>query len=200
MTDPSDITQRCQSAFLSLLEQQPFNALRMADVAKLAGTSRPTLYRHFHSKEQLFRASVDGLFDQFYDQAEPYLEQFEDSLSLVVNFLASSVAFQQRALIQTLLSSGADNLFMSQLRKYFARLLGTLLRQKNIKPLRQSDIDIITAMLAGACFYCLKEWERNGMQQPPKQMAKLLAHLFNGQLLSLIEPDPNHCPPAPLPK
>lgn len=197
MTEHSDIAPRCQRAFLSLLEQQPFSALRMADVAKLAGTSRPTLYRHFHSKEQLFRASVDGLFDQFYDQAEPYLEQFEDSLSLVVNFLASSVAFQQRALIQTLLSSGADDLFISQLRKYFARLLGTLLRQKNIKPLRQSDVGIITSMLAGACFYCLKEWEKHGMQQPPKQMAKVLAHLFNGQLLSLIEIDKSEKKPLP---
>jgi AcrR family transcriptional regulator len=200
MNDTPDIAQRCQHAFLSLLEQQTFSAMRMADVAKLANTSRPTLYRHFHSKEQLFRASVDELFDQFYDQAEPYLEQFEDSLSLVVNFLASSVAFQQRALIQTLLSSGADDLFISQLRKYFARLLGTLLRQKEIKPIRQSDVDIITSMLAGACFYCLKEWENNGMQQSPKQMAKVLAHLFNGQLLSLIETDQNPLSPQASPK
>lgn len=189
MTDSADIPVRCQNAFLALLQQQPFNTLRMADVAKLAGTSRPTLYRHFHSKEQLFRASLDGLFDQFYDQAEPYLEQFEDSLSLAVNLLASSVAFQQRALIKTLLASGADDIFISQIRKYFARLLGTLLRQKKIKPLRQSDVDIITSMLAGACFYSLKEWEQNGMQQSPKKMAKILAHLFNGQLISLIESD-----------
>lgn len=187
MSENSDITLRCQTALLSLLEQQSFSDVRMAQIAAAAGTSRPTLYRHYSSKEQLFRSIVDGLFEQFYDQAEPYLEHFEDSLALAVNYLASSVAFQQKELIQTLLKSGADEIFISQMRKYFARLIGTLLRQGPTKKISQSDVDLVTALLAGACFYGLKEWMNSGMQQTPKQMAKVLTHLFNGQLLSLIE-------------
>ena len=183
----NDVAERCQQAFLDLLGEQPFSALRMADVARRANTSRPSLYRHFHSKEELFRSAVDTLFEQFYDQAEPYLEHFEDSLSLAVNYLASSVAYQHRELIDVLLRAGADEIFVSQMRKYFARLLGTLLRQQPERKVRSEDVSLITALLAGACFAALKEWHRNGMLQSPRQMARVLAHLFNAQLLGLIE-------------
>lgn len=185
--DSSDISVRCQQALVGLLQNQPYASVRMADIAAAADTSRPTLYRYYHSKEQLFRAVVDSLFEQFYDQAEPYLTQFEESLTLVVNYLASSVAYQHRDLIRTLLDSGADDIFVSQMRKYFARLLGTLLRQKPEQKFRNQDIDLVTALLAGACFAALKEWHHNGMQQSPRQMAKVLAHLFNAQLLELLE-------------
>ncbi len=182
----ADIASRCQQAFVSLLSEQSFQQVRMAEVATRAGTSRPTLYRHYHNKEQLFRASVDMLFEQFYDQAEPYLTQFEDSLALAVNYLASSVAYQHRELIRTLLQSGADEIFISQMRKYFSRLIGTLLRQQPERKFRQEDIGLVTALLAGACFASLKEWHANGMVQSPRHMARVLAHLFNAQLLELI--------------
>jgi len=182
----TDLSTRCQQAFVALLGEQPYQRVRMADVAARAGTSRPTLYRHYHNKEQLFRACVDMLFEQFYDQAEPYLTQFEDSLALAVNYLASSVAYQHRALIHTLLESGADDIFISQMRKYFARMIGTLLRQQPDRKVRQEDIALVTALLAGACFASLKEWHANGMKQSPHHIARVLAHLFNAQLLDLI--------------
>lgn len=181
-----DSTMRCQQAFIRLLADMPLASVRMAEVAAAAGVSRPTLYRHFHSKEQLFRAAVDSMFEQFYDQAEPYLTQYEDSLALALNFLASSVAFQHRPLIETLLRHGDDQLFVSQMRKYFARMLGTLIRHQPERRFRQIDLDLITAMLAGACFYALREWVANGMQQTPHEMARVLAHVFNGQLLALV--------------
>ena len=55
MPENPDISQRCQAALLSLLERQSFSDVRMAQIAAAANTSRPTLYRYYASKEQLFR-------------------------------------------------------------------------------------------------------------------------------------------------
>ena len=178
--------QRCQQAFIELLRERGDDGVRMVEVARRAGVSRPTLYRYFRSREEMFRELADEVFGLFYDQAEHYLEDFDDSMSLAMNRLAASVALKHLVWVQALADSGADDIFVSQLRKYFARLVGSMLRHKNRTVVSAERLEIVTAMMAGACFYPLKHWLRTGMKQPPAEMAEVLSHTFNGGLLTLL--------------
>lgn len=180
------VAVRCQKAFLELLETRGYPGVRMAAVAQLAGVSRPTLYRAFHTKEELFRATVDSLFEEFWDRAEPWLEHFDDSSSPLLNQVASAVAYQHQNLLRVLFRSDADALFQDQFRRYFARLIGTILRQRPASTLRQEDLEVLAAMLAGACFHSLRVWVTNEMRPGPDRMAEITAHVFNGRLLDLL--------------
>ena len=188
--DSSDETrERCQQAFIELLREHGYQGVRMIEVARRAGVSRPTLYRYFSSREEMFRVLADQIFDLFYDQAEHYLEDFDDSMSLAMNRLAASIALKHLIWVQALADSGADDIFVSQLRKYFARLVGSMLRHKQKKVSSPERLEAVTAMMAGACFYPLKHWLRTGMKQSPAEMAEVLSHTFNGGLLDLLAAD-----------
>lgn len=167
-----------------------YPGVRMAAVAERAGVSRPTLYRAFHTKEELFRATVDSLFEEFWDQAEPWLEHFDDSFSPLINQVALTVAYRRRHLLKVLLDANADRLLHDQLRRYFSRLLGTLLRQRPVSTLRSEDLEVVASMLAGASFHSLRVWVANGMQQSPERIAEITAHVFNGRLVDLLEVGP----------
>jgi AcrR family transcriptional regulator len=54
---------RILAAAVSLFASRGFAAVQMDDVARLAGMGKPTLYRYFPSKAELFLAAFDSLFD-----------------------------------------------------------------------------------------------------------------------------------------
>ena len=186
METGDETREKCQQAFIDLLRDQGYSGVRMVEVARRAGVSRPTLYRYFHSREEMFRSLADQVFDLFYEQAEHYLEDFDDSMSLAMNKLAASVALKHLVWVQALADSGADDIFISQLRKYFARLVGSMLRHQHRRVANPERLEVVTAMMAGACFYPLKHWLRSGMKQSPNEMAAVLSHTFNGRLLDLL--------------
>lgn len=181
--------ESCEAAFLELLAEQGYGGVRMGEVAKRAGIARPTLYRYYHNKEEIFRTIIDRLFDQFYDQAEPYLEKFDDSMSLALNTMAIAVAFNHKDIIRSLAESGADEIFVSQLRKYFARMVGGMLRQQGRALADPLELQAVTAMLAGACFHTVRFWLQSDMQHTPAQLARIMSHTFNSRLIELLVRD-----------
>ena len=186
MTEAEDTARLCRQAFTELLGEYGYDGVRMGQVARRAGVSRPTLYRYFHSREELFRATADAIFEEFYDQAAPYLENFDDSLSLALNFMAATVAYHNRPLIHALVNTGAEDIFTSQLRKYFARMTGSMLRQRGHPPVHAGKLSLLTALMAGACIQTVRQWLSDDCQQTPREVSEVLAHCFNGQLVDVL--------------
>jgi len=179
-------SELCLKAFAGELCERGYEGLRMGDVARRAGISRPTLYRHYHSREELFRATIDDIFFAFYEQAEPYFANYDDSFSLAVNYLASAITFRHSALVRALVESRQDDIFMDQLRKYFARLLGAMIRQRPEARVNTVTLGMVTALMAGACYQSLRHWIEHGMQQDPRSISRVMAHVFNGRLVDLL--------------
>jgi AcrR family transcriptional regulator len=50
---------RIVASALRLFSDHPYETVQMDDVARLAGVAKPTLYRYFGSKEELFLASLE---------------------------------------------------------------------------------------------------------------------------------------------
>lgn len=186
MDNGDETRARCLQAFIELLREKGYRGVRMVEVARRAEVSRPTLYRYFSSREEMFRELADNIFGLFYDQAEHYFEDYDDSMSLAMNKLAANVAYNQIEWVQALADSGADDIFISQLRKYFARITGSMLRHTGRKAVSAPQLEMVTAMMAGACYYPLKHWLKTGMQQSPADIAQVLTHTFNARLLDLL--------------
>jgi AcrR family transcriptional regulator len=59
----SEATQRrILDAALDLFADRSFDGASTRDIAERAGVSQPSLAYHFHSKDELWRAAVDGVF------------------------------------------------------------------------------------------------------------------------------------------
>jgi AcrR family transcriptional regulator len=54
--------QRILEAALDLFADRSFDGASTRDIAERAGVSQPSLAYHFHSKDELWRAAVDGVF------------------------------------------------------------------------------------------------------------------------------------------
>jgi AcrR family transcriptional regulator len=56
--------QRIVDAAARLFSARPYAKVQMADVAREAGVAKPTLYRYFATKEELFLEALDGLLSE----------------------------------------------------------------------------------------------------------------------------------------
>jgi AcrR family transcriptional regulator len=91
--------QQILEAARRLFAERPYGAVQMDDVARLAGVGKPTLYRYFPSKEELYLAVFDealsGLERRFAELADaglPPSERLDGMLRALVDVLAEQVA------------------------------------------------------------------------------------------------------------
>ena len=90
---------RILSAATTLFASRGFAEVQMDDVARLAGMGKPTLYRYFPSKAELFLAAFDDLLDgidarlqEIADSGLPPRRQVADMVDALVGGLADQIA------------------------------------------------------------------------------------------------------------
>ena len=180
-----------RSCFIQLAAAHGYRGVKMAEVAAQAGMSRQNLYRYYRNREELYRATLDELFDRFWQQAEPLFENFDDTLSEQINLMAMVVAGQHPDILRLLADPNQVDLSLSLLRRYFARVLGALLRQRGVQPLDREQMEIVISMVSGASLAGLRQWVAGDMQVPAAKMARIMSHVFNGRLVELIDGSPS---------
>jgi AcrR family transcriptional regulator len=175
-----------RQSFIALAATHGYRGVKMAEVAAGAGMSRQNLYRYYRNREELYRATLDELFDRFWLQAEPLFEHFDDSLSEQINLMAMVVAGQHPDIVRLLAEPAQQELSLTLLRRYFARVLGALLRQQGVHIADRERMDVAISMVSGASLGGLRRWVEGGMQLPAADMARLMSHVFNGRLVALL--------------
>lgn len=90
---------RILAAATTLFASRGFSEVQMDDVARLAGMGKPTLYRYFPSKAELFLAAFDGLLDGIDTRLQeitasdlPPRRQVAEMVGILVSGLADQVA------------------------------------------------------------------------------------------------------------
>lgn len=186
MTQEEETRHLILTQFVALAAQQGYRNVRMAEIAQASGMSRQNLYRYFSSREELYRAAMDELFDHFWLLAEPHIEEFDDRLALHVNYLAITVASSHPEILRILADPELHDLNLSLMRRYFARVIGALVRHKGINSINRDYVDVMVAMVAGASLAALRQWVEGGMRVPVEDMARLSSHILNGRALELL--------------
>ena len=175
-----------RAAFIALAGEHGYRGVRIADVAERAGMSRQNLYRYYRNREELYRATLDELFDRFWQQAEPLFQHFDDSLSERINLMAMVLAEQHPDILRLITDPTQHHLSLNLLRRYFARILGALLRQQGIARVDRARMEMVVSTVAGASLAGLHEWVASDMQLPAADMARIMSHIFNGRVLELV--------------
>lgn len=90
---------RILAAATTLFANRGFADVQMDDVARLAGMGKPTLYRYFPSKAELFLAAFDGLLDgidarlqEIAGSGRPPHQQVAEMIDALVGGLADQIA------------------------------------------------------------------------------------------------------------
>lgn len=146
---PSDVRERLLRATLACVERWGLTKTSVEDIAREAGCSRATVYRHFPGgREELVRATVEWEVDRFFRRIEARIAEQPDLASkLRVGLVFGHRAIREHELLQRVLRTEPDALLeeLSQVVPTIEQLMRTyllaLLRAERL----QLGIDVAAA-------------------------------------------------------
>ncbi|MEJ2641614.1 MAG: TetR/AcrR family transcriptional regulator [Desulfosarcinaceae bacterium] len=92
----TDVQQRLEQAVLDIFSQNDFHKANIRDVAKRAGVSFTTIYKHYGSKERLVFAFVDVWLGELTDRIFDHLQGIQDLKELMRKVLWLQLDYYER--------------------------------------------------------------------------------------------------------
>jgi AcrR family transcriptional regulator len=179
--------QKLVAAARVVFERDGFHGARLADVTKEANVSTGTLYNYFQSKEELFRAVMQGVLDDLTerDRREP-ATAVEDPAQGIVEANRSYVAgYRKNARLMSLLSQVAERdpevrAIGLAIRDHFETRISRAIVRWQAAGLAYSDLDpVYTAnALAYMVDRFLQEWYSLDLRYDEERVADTLSKLW----------------------
>jgi AcrR family transcriptional regulator len=156
-------------ALLSLLEEVPFESIKVEDVLARAGVARSTFYAHYANKDDLLLSDVDD----FFERASSLLERTHEASERVapVRELFAHVA-DERRFVEALLASRHGPELLRLGREHFARAIARRLAARGV-----GDEAALGQALAGALFALLLGWLEKAAPSSPEEIDAIFHRL-----------------------
>jgi len=158
-------------ALIGLMQEQPFDAITVAQLLARAGVSRSTFYKHYSDKDDLFMSDAD----EFFEMISMALSEHGDKSHRVVPVTEFFTHVREmRQFVSALVASGKVHENFELARGHFARGIErrfSELPQGNEIPVAQRAAVAFTH--AGALIALLTWWIDRGMKQTPAEMDQL---------------------------
>jgi AcrR family transcriptional regulator len=167
---------RLGDALIALMQEKPFDAIKIQEVLDRAGISRSTFYMHYRDKDDLFLSDAEDFLELF----TTHLSRTKEASERVapVREFFSHVA-ESRPLVDALVASGRIHPFMELARGYFARgierRLAELPRGRRVP--EQSRSAMAHAQ-AGALLSLMTWWLQRGNGSSAAEMDELFHRSF----------------------
>jgi len=169
-------------ALVALMQQQPFDSIRVQDVLDRAGVSRSTFYEHFKDKDDLFDSDAEEFFERIATALSAH-QEVSDRVVPLQEFFAH--LREMRPLYDAIVASGKGHQHLELAQGHFAR--GIEQRLKEIprgRSVPDRERAVFAQAQAGAMISLLQWWLRRGMKEPPAEMDDLFHRMFwNGAAL-----------------
>ncbi len=161
-------------AFKQLLEKKKYDNISVCDICEKAGVSRMSFYRNFKSKDELTYNGVEKIFDD--------MRKRINKLDIKSTYSISKELFETVSKYKTIFFS-FDN---TKFNKEFSDIVWS----KLIKDFEFDSISktskYIPILYFGALSLTVIQWLKNGCEETPDEMARMLASLTN------LEPHEKH--------
>lgn len=166
---------RLGDALIELMQQQPFDSIRVQDILDRAGVGRATFYLHYRDKDDLFISDVDD----FFEHLAFVLSRKGDRSERVapVREFFSHIA-EARHLYDTLVATGRIQDIMELGEGHLARgIAGRIAALPRGAHLGAGRRVALSEAFAGALFALLSGWLHRGMRESPAEMDALFHRL-----------------------
>lgn len=173
-TKPEDLrVQRSRArllqALVSLLNEKPFDEIRVTDLCARAGVHRSTFYAHFEDKLHLLTYGIRELMDILIEAPSQEPGHFQHAMYRVFKY------FKLHQQEYTLLflnpqNAAAKDLFLEE----FSRCLCQTL-QRHLPQGDRRDLWARSMFFTGGLFMVIAWWLEQGAQPPPRELARRFA-------------------------
>jgi AcrR family transcriptional regulator len=157
---------------------KPFSKISIAEITDQANLSRPTFYLHYKTKEELLIAYLDGIYENFMDDMEQYID-FIAQGKLAIK-LYEQIA-ENATFLRSLIDSEVSNLVMEKMQNYCYDIIKKLFDKEPLLSnhnLSDTVKDFTVSSMAGSTYVMSMQWLKMGMPLSPKEMGALTMRLL----------------------
>lgn len=177
--------QLIQTSFLEILEEKPFEAITIGDIAKKAKINRGTFYLHYKDKYDL----LDCIEGQLFAELGEYIDKLQSRYSSVQTFereqekLAYSLfSFIESNLpmLKIFLSDHGRAGFHLRFRDAFSNKVRFNLG-KNEEFIKNLTVpfDYFLSFITSAFLGLIEQWIQNDIDKTPQEMTKIYVHIIS---------------------
>jgi AcrR family transcriptional regulator len=155
-------------ALVTLMQEKPFDAIKVQDVLDRAGVGRSTFYVHYRDKEDLFMSDAEEFFEAISMALSVHGDKSE-RVAPVREFFAHVA--EMRQFVAALVSAGKMQENMELARGHFARGIERRLAEiPRGQRIPAEDRTAVAHAHAGALISLLLWWLDRGMRESPAKM------------------------------
>ncbi|TXJ43251.1 TetR/AcrR family transcriptional regulator C-terminal domain-containing protein [Brachyspira pilosicoli] len=169
-----------EDALGALLEEKPFEEIRVIDICSKANMHRSTFYTYFNDKYELLKSKLDEYEAKFLEDLQRY--KIEDKLKdfhidIMINIL--QYFYFNRKYLKIIFQNNKDNSITKILQKYLeAYVVEGVKDMKLAKPDKPYFFNVIVAFYSGAFITVISEWILNDCTIKPEELAECISDII----------------------
>ncbi len=169
-----------EDALASLLEEKPFEEIRVIDICQKAKMHRSTFYTYFNDKYELLKSKLDEYEAKFLEDLQRY--KIEDKLKdfhidIMIKIL--QYFYFNRKYLKIIFQNNKDNSITKILQKYLEDyVIEGVKDMKLAKPDKDYLFNVIGAFYSGAFITVISEWILNDCNIKPHELAECISDII----------------------
>ena len=169
-----------EDALGSLLEEKPFEEIRVIDICSKANMHRSTFYTYFNDKYELLKSKLDEYEAKFLEDLQRY--KIEDKLKdfhidIMIKIL--QYFYFNRKYLKIIFQNNKDNSIAKILQKYLEDyVIEGVKDMKLAKPDKPYFFNVMGAFYSGAFITVISEWILNDCTIKPQELAECISDII----------------------
>ena len=169
-----------EDALGALLEEKPFEEIRVIDICSKANMHRSTFYTYFNDKYELLKSKLDEYEAKFLEDLQRY--KIEDKLKdfhidIMIKIL--QYFYFNRKYLKIIFQNNKDNSITKILQKYLEDyVIEGVKDMKLAKPDKPYFFNVMGAFYSGAFITVISEWILNDCTIKPKELAECISDII----------------------
>jgi len=153
-----------RDSYFSLLKEKNTEDISVSEIAKLAGLSRTSFYRHYQTKDDIVRLYIDDSLQDFLEQlrTNPITDSQVQTTTLFSYFRSN------KSLIEILIKQGLFHLFFLPFSHFLQESNLVIDSQPNIS---EESLQYYYQYTNGGILNLIESWMRGGMKESDEEMA-----------------------------
>ena len=169
-----------EDALAALLEEKPFEEIRVIDICSKANMHRSTFYTYFNDKYELLKSKLDEYEAKFLEDLQRY--KIEDKLKdfhidIMIKIL--QYFYFNRKYLKIIFQNNKDNSITKILQKYLeVYVIEGVKDMKLAKPDKPYFFNVMGAFYSGAFITVISEWILNDCTIKPQELAECISDII----------------------